>query len=274
MRRVGVSRRGRSTSPGRPGGRGGRARSRGTRGRRDGRSPRSRPRSTEPPHVHVVVGGVQPRGLPIEVHDRWSGARVGGVHDAVGRSPARPSRSGTSPAAGRPAGPARGSGWAVRSSTASRSRKTLPPAAYRLIHSTRTPVELGARRHDRVGHRAGRDLEQHVVDGGAARGASRRSRSPRCRRRPHRSRSPAAPANRGRRAARRAGGRACPTVTNTEVAARRRRSAAGGRAGFGARSARGRQPLPQPGRALGLGGDRGADRRPRSRPRAPGPGPG
>ena len=56
------------------------------------------------------------------------------------------------------------SGWAVRSSTASRSRKRFPPAAYRLIHSTCTPSRAVQADTIAVRQRARRELQQYVVD--------------------------------------------------------------------------------------------------------------
>ena len=69
------------------------------------------------------------------------------------------------------------------------------------------------RRSSRASRRA--RLEQYVVDRACRRGPSRRSRSPRCRLRPHRSRWPGDPANRGRRAAPRAAGKAWPDLART-----------------------------------------------------------
>ena len=87
-----------------------------------------------------LVGALEP-GRSLDLEERQLRRRRGRCRAPIPRpgGPERPSRPGTPSAAGRPAGRRASCGLAVSSSTASRSRNRLPPAAYRLIQSTSTP---------------------------------------------------------------------------------------------------------------------------------------
>ena len=118
----------------------------------------------------VLVGGVQALGPGDRLPGQDSGAAEVACRISAPPSPLRRIRAPQS--ARNVSGSTSTSrsraccGCPVSSSTASRSRNRLPPAAYRRDPDDADAVELVAGRHDRVRHRAGGGLQEHVVDRG------------------------------------------------------------------------------------------------------------